>query len=120
MIQNIYISELLRAICRIIIQLHLLFLYLEGHQLSSEAWRDHAISTSSPKLLPKSRDIPGSLVMDLKQLVLDLCLNPKHTKWIAPLIVLGDVLLCVLIIWKIPCELAPRHLGCPDKQCIPS
>lgn len=44
--------------------------------------------------------------MDLNHLVSDLCLNPMHTKWIAPLVAFGDVLLCILIIWKIPCELA--------------
>ncbi|PKY03608.1 Dol-P-Man:Man(5)GlcNAc(2)-PP-Dol alpha-1,3-mannosyltransferase [Aspergillus campestris IBT 28561] len=39
--------------------------------------------------------------MDLKNLVQDLCLNPRHTKWVAPLLVLGDALLCALIIWKV-------------------
>lgn len=42
--------------------------------------------------------------MDLKNWVWDLCVNPKHTKWIAPLSVLGDAFLCALIIWRIPCE----------------
>lgn len=42
--------------------------------------------------------------MDLYQLVADLCTNPKHTRWIAPLIILADAFLCGLIIWKIPCE----------------
>ncbi|KAJ5107028.1 Glycosyltransferase ALG3 [Penicillium angulare] len=27
--------------------------------------------------------------------------QPRHTKWIAPLLVLGDALLCALVIWKI-------------------
>ncbi|PLB47292.1 Dol-P-Man:Man(5)GlcNAc(2)-PP-Dol alpha-1,3-mannosyltransferase [Aspergillus steynii IBT 23096] len=40
--------------------------------------------------------------MDLKHCVRELLFNPRHTKWIAPLLVLGDVLLCALIIWKIP------------------
>ncbi|KAL3464208.1 glycosyltransferase [Aspergillus heterothallicus] len=40
--------------------------------------------------------------MGLTQLVHDLCLNPKHTKWIAPLLNVGDGVLCVLIVWKIP------------------
>ncbi|KAL4802279.1 glycosyltransferase [Aspergillus unguis] len=34
--------------------------------------------------------------------VSDLCLNPKHTKWLAPLLNVGDGLLCALIIWKVP------------------
>ncbi|KAE8348677.1 Dol-P-Man:Man(5)GlcNAc(2)-PP-Dol alpha-1,3-mannosyltransferase [Aspergillus coremiiformis] len=40
--------------------------------------------------------------MDWKHFISDLCLNPRHTKWIAPLLVLGDAFLCALIIWKIP------------------
>ncbi|KAE8146233.1 glycosyltransferase [Aspergillus avenaceus] len=40
--------------------------------------------------------------MNVKHLVSDLCRNPAHTKWIAPLFVLGDAFLCALIIWKIP------------------
>ncbi|XHG04728.1 dolichyl-P-Man:Man(5)GlcNAc(2)-PP-dolichol alpha-1,3-mannosyltransferase [Aspergillus wentii] len=39
--------------------------------------------------------------MDLKYWVCDILLNPRHTKWIAPLFVLGDAFLCALIIWKI-------------------
>lgn len=42
--------------------------------------------------------------MDLYQLVADLCRNPKHTRWIAPLLILADAVLCGLIIWKVPCE----------------
>ncbi|GKZ28862.1 dolichyl-P-Man:Man(5)GlcNAc(2)-PP-dolichol alpha-1,3-mannosyltransferase [Aspergillus brasiliensis] len=40
--------------------------------------------------------------MDWMRLLRDLCLNPRHTKWIAPLLVLGDAFLCALIIWKVP------------------
>ncbi|KAL4866359.1 hypothetical protein BDV12DRAFT_137520 [Aspergillus spectabilis] len=40
--------------------------------------------------------------MGLTELVRDLCTNPKHTKWIAPLLNLGDGLLCALIIWRVP------------------
>ncbi|KAL2853720.1 glycosyltransferase [Aspergillus pseudodeflectus] len=40
--------------------------------------------------------------MGLKQLIGDLCFDPKHTRWIAPLLNVGDALLCVIIIWKIP------------------
>lgn len=42
--------------------------------------------------------------MDLIRLIYDVLFNPRHTKWIAPLLVLGDTLLCALVIWKIPCE----------------
>ncbi|KAL1967892.1 hypothetical protein VTN77DRAFT_2309 [Rasamsonia byssochlamydoides] len=40
--------------------------------------------------------------MDLYHLVTDLCRNPRHTRWIAPLLLLADAVLCGLIIWKIP------------------
>lgn len=33
----------------------------------------------------------------------DLLTNPKHTRWIAPLILLGEAVLCSLIIWKVSC-----------------
>ncbi|KAJ5558526.1 Glycosyltransferase ALG3 [Penicillium sp. DV-2018c] len=34
-------------------------------------------------------------------LVYEVLTNPKHTKWIGPLLILGDALLCALVIWKI-------------------
>ncbi|KAL1998642.1 hypothetical protein VTN02DRAFT_5813 [Thermoascus thermophilus] len=40
--------------------------------------------------------------MDLYRIVCDVCRNPKHTRWIAPLLFLADAFLCVLIIWKVP------------------
>ncbi|KAK1146087.1 dolichyl-P-Man:Man(5)GlcNAc(2)-PP-dolichol alpha-1,3-mannosyltransferase [Aspergillus melleus] len=40
--------------------------------------------------------------MDWNHCARDLLVNPRHTKWIAPLLVLGDVFLCALIIWRIP------------------
>ncbi|PWY84938.1 alpha-1,3-mannosyltransferase [Aspergillus heteromorphus CBS 117.55] len=40
--------------------------------------------------------------MDWKHRIRDVCVNPWHTKWIAPLLVLGDAFLCALIIWKVP------------------
>lgn len=42
--------------------------------------------------------------MELKHLLGDLCMNPRHTRWIAPLLILGDAVLCALIIWRVPCE----------------
>ena len=32
----------------------------------------------------------------------DVLTNPKHTKWIAPLLMAGEAVLCALIIWKVP------------------
>ncbi|EAW13064.1 dolichyl-P-Man:Man(5)GlcNAc(2)-PP-dolichol alpha-1,3-mannosyltransferase [Aspergillus clavatus NRRL 1] len=40
--------------------------------------------------------------MELKHLLGDLCMNPRHTRWIAPLLILGDAVLCALIIWRVP------------------
>ncbi|PGH27008.1 hypothetical protein AJ80_01392 [Polytolypa hystricis UAMH7299] len=40
--------------------------------------------------------------MDLLQQALDICRNPKHPKWICPLLLFADSLLCALIIWRIP------------------
>ncbi|KAL4975373.1 glycosyltransferase [Aspergillus desertorum] len=40
--------------------------------------------------------------MALTEGVNDLCSNPKHTKWIAPILNIADGLLCALIIWKVP------------------
>ena len=43
--------------------------------------------------------------MDLYYRAIDLASNPKHTRWLSPLLLLADAALCALIIWKIPCEL---------------
>ena len=43
--------------------------------------------------------------MGLYHQTLDLASNPKHAKWLSPLLLLADAALCILIIWKIPCEL---------------
>lgn len=37
----------------------------------------------------------------------DLAINPKHTRWLSPLLLVVDAVLCALIIWKIPCKQAP-------------
>lgn len=34
----------------------------------------------------------------------DVLTHPRHTQWISPLLVLGDALLCALVIWRISCE----------------
>jgi alpha-1,3-mannosyltransferase len=41
--------------------------------------------------------------MDLSMnTVRDVLTNPKHTRWIAPLLLAGEAVLCALIIWKVP------------------
>ena len=42
------------------------------------------------------------------QVLTDLCLNPLHTRWMGPLLLMGDALLCALIISEISCKLGPR------------
>ncbi|KAJ6113145.1 Glycosyltransferase ALG3 [Penicillium capsulatum] len=39
--------------------------------------------------------------MSWARFVYDVLTHPRHTRWITPLLVLGDVALCALIIWKI-------------------
>ncbi|KAJ5120649.1 Glycosyltransferase ALG3 [Penicillium bovifimosum] len=41
------------------------------------------------------------MALKAKSLVYDVLTNPKHTKWIGPLLILSDALFCALIIWKI-------------------
>ncbi|CAG8124384.1 unnamed protein product [Penicillium salamii] len=40
------------------------------------------------------------MALTAKSFAYDVLTNPRHTKWIAPLLVLGDALLCALVIWK--------------------
>ncbi|MCJ1455148.1 dolichyl-P-Man:Man(5)GlcNAc(2)-PP-dolichol alpha-1,3-mannosyltransferase [Mycoblastus sanguinarius] len=40
--------------------------------------------------------------MDLYNQAIDLASNPKHTRWLSPLLLVADACLCALIIWKIP------------------
>lgn len=44
--------------------------------------------------------------MHLYNQAIDLANNPKHTRWLSPLLLLADAALCALVIWKIPCELS--------------
>ncbi|RVX66960.1 hypothetical protein B0A52_09084 [Exophiala mesophila] len=39
---------------------------------------------------------------NLASTIQDLSSNPKHTRWIGPLIIVGEAVLCALIIWKVP------------------
>ncbi|KAJ5412950.1 hypothetical protein N7465_005255 [Penicillium sp. CMV-2018d] len=41
------------------------------------------------------------MALTAKTFVYDLLTNQRHTRWIAPLLILGDALLCALVIWKI-------------------
>ena len=48
--------------------------------------------------------------MHLYNQAIDLASNPKHTRWLSPLLLLADAALCALVIWKIPCEI-PGNLA---------
>ena len=53
--------------------------------------------------------------MGLYHQAIDLASNPKYTKWLSPLLLVADAAFCVLIIWKIPCELWPPS-SCPYRE----
>lgn len=73
---------------------------------TSLALREGHLPTYLPYLLGVDSQLNYlcDLRMDLKHCLGSLLFNPRHTRWIAPLLILGDVLLCALVIWKIPCE----------------
>lgn len=52
--------------------------------------------------------------MNLIVQCLDITRNPKHTRWICPLLLLADAALCGLIIWKIPCQSLPALMNLPE------
>jgi hypothetical protein len=58
----------------------------------------------------RQRTISTSIVvgeMSLTSLIdfgLDLATNPKHLRWLCPLLLAADAILCVLIVWKVPCR----------------
>lgn len=53
--------------------------------------------------------------MNLYHKAVDLASNPKHTRWLSPLLLLTDAAFCALIIWKIPCELCLPS-SCANKR----
>ena len=57
--------------------------------------------------------------MDLYNGAIELATNPKHTRWISPLLVVAEACLCALIIWKIPCKLSLK-LAHAQAELLPS
>lgn len=47
--------------------------------------------------------------MDLIHQSLEIARDPKHTKWICPLLVTAEVALCLLIVRYVPCTNSPWH-----------
>ena len=41
--------------------------------------------------------------MDLLKQALNIAGDPKQTRWICPLLLLADAVLCCLVVWKVPC-----------------
>ena len=57
--------------------------------------------------------------MDFYHQAIDLASNPKHTRWLSPLLLLTDAVFCALIIWKIPCELwSPSFRANQKRSCL--
>jgi len=42
--------------------------------------------------------------MDIVKKGLGIAQDYRQTRWIAPVLLLTDVVFCGLIIWKVPCE----------------
>jgi alpha-1,3-mannosyltransferase len=34
----------------------------------------------------------------------DLLTNPKHSRWVTDCLLVGETVLCALVIWKVPCK----------------
>lgn len=73
-------------------------------RLSSKA--EPAPATSN--IPPVNHRVYLAMALTAKSFVYDVLTNPQHTRWIAPLLILGDALLCALVIWKIACKTASR------------
>jgi alpha-1,3-mannosyltransferase len=46
---------------------------------------------------------PQEQIQNLLALARRLIFDPRMSKWTIPLQLLGEVVLCSLIIWKVPC-----------------
>jgi hypothetical protein len=45
--------------------------------------------------------------MEYYNIGVDLLTNPKHSRWVTDCLLLGETVLCTLVIWKVPCK--PEH-----------
>ena len=59
---------------------------------------------------PNKTNSNTPIIMSLLQTGLDIARNPKHTRWIGPLLLVADAALCALVIWKIPCTISPPQV----------
>lgn len=69
-------------------------------------WAEPAPATST--VPPVNHRAHLAMALTAKSFVYDVLTNQRHTRWIAPLLILGDALLCALVIWKIACKIASR------------
>lgn len=56
--------------------------------------------------------------MNILRFAQDLACNPKHTRWMVPLQILGEAVLCSLIIWRVPCTWSIRYFVYPLPLCM--
>jgi hypothetical protein len=42
--------------------------------------------------------------MDYYNNAVDILTNPKHSRWVTDCLLLGETVLCALIIWKVQCK----------------
>lgn len=42
--------------------------------------------------------------MEYYNIGVDLLTNPKHSRWVIDSLLVGETVLCALIIWKVPCK----------------
>ena len=42
--------------------------------------------------------------MDYYNIAVDILTNPKHSRWVTDCLLLGETVLCALIIWKVSCK----------------
>lgn len=49
--------------------------------------------------------------------VVDLATNPRHSRWISPVLLAAEAVLGALIIWKIPCKIELERLSRVPSAC---
>jgi hypothetical protein len=76
---------------------------LAQSQHSSSLAHDIHINTT---FIPSTASMERTF--DLYQQAINLSTDPKNTRWLSPLLLAVDALLCALIIWKVPCKPSPQ------------
>lgn len=58
------------------------------------------MSENMPAILPAVSDVRTNKAVGF---VADILTNPRHSRWIAPLLILADAVLCIAIVLKVSC-----------------